>query len=68
MTRLPCPWPTCDEAWIAIEAISADGSHAVATAGFEKSDPLSIVRRSYLVNLRTGSHRRIPTLATSKPD
>lgn len=68
MTRLPSPWPACDEAWIAIEAISADGSHAVATAGFEKSDPLSIVRRSYLVNLRTGSHRRIPTLATSKPD
>ena len=53
-----------------ILAVSSDGAYAVLAIGFAREQPdLTMMERSYLLDLRNGVLRRLPTLVSaSGPD
>ena len=66
VAKVGCPWRSCLTVTPQIMAVSADGAYAVIAAGFAREQPeLVISERSYLLDLTSGSLRRIPTLVSA---
>lgn len=70
VARFTCPWPGCTNITPQIMAVSSDGAYAVFAVGFAREQPeLTIMERSYLLDLANGSVRPLPTLmSTGGPD